>query len=761
MTRPSLSDSPPRRAIGLAVAALLVLGPALGAATPPPVMNFQGVLRDSGGNPRNGTFAMTFTFYDAPSAGNEILRDAHAAVIVSNGLFSTLLGTGTITDGSAPGTYLALDAVFRDYALVFIEIGVQGEVLAPRIQALPAPYALNASSLGGRPPGFYLDTSAAQNFKDGPLEVDGGINVAIKAYSPLGGVYGTDTAEGGDGYLGLGGYGVQGSGPLGGGTFQSPFASTQLASSGIGITAYGGTYGGQFTTGSGNGLAQLAVGNLGVYGSGAFCGDLCGGGGLFTDSVYTGLLWAAPGDTGLVARGSFQGGEFQCPGKSGLARLAYGDYGIYAQGDNPSGVEGGGAYFGNTGSGSYARLGWFTDGIKAYGPGAGGRFESGTSTAILASAGQGVYGYGTVTGGKFERVDVWAEVAHEEGGSLYTIRGSGAKSFVQNDPIDPSKVVVFAALEGDEAGTYTRGQARLEGGRATVALSPAFARVTNPDIGLTAHVSPRGVAVPLTVESLTSDTLVVRGPAGADVRFDYVVFGLRLGFERHAVIAEKTRDAPLPAEPSPEELAGLDEAVTPLGRFTAMRAALGETAPLDLTRSAAMKRAAGVIAAASPAPGALADAAPMKQDRREAHDTAREAHAVAAPASAAAAVPPGSAPVEILGTVSSGELVAADPTGAIAVSRGLPDEVLVGVAAGAPGQSFEHVAHVALAGSVALVAADASYGPIQPGDLLALSPTPGHARRADDAAGPGTRLGRALDGLEAGRGVLRVLVAPR
>ena len=63
---------------------------------------------------------------------------------------------------------------------------------------------------------------------------------------------------------------------------------------------------------------------------------------------------------------------------------------------------------------------------------------------------------------------------------------------------------------------------------------------------------------------------------------------------------------------------------------------------------------------------------------------------------------------------------------------------------------------VAVIGIVpAKVSAEA--GPIQPGDLLVTSGTPGHAMRASDPA-PGTVVGKALGTLEAGTGTMRVLV---
>jgi hypothetical protein len=53
----------------------------------------------------------------------------------------------------------------------------------------------------------------------------------------------------------------------------------------------------------------------------------------------------------------------------------------------------------------------------------------------------------------------------------------------------------------------------------------------------------------------------------------------------------------------------------------------------------------------------------------------------------------------------------------------------------------------------------AENGPIHPGDLLVTSATPGHAMRADRASAlPGTILGKALEALDSGTGVILVLV---
>jgi hypothetical protein len=144
-----------RTALVLLSLAALVPGAAL-AATPPPQVNYQGVLRSASDAPLTGSYDMVFSFWDASSGGNEILDDAHTAaggsvVSVSNGLFSVTLGGGTVTDGPGPGAYTSLDAVFRDYATVWLQVKVSTETLNPRTPIVASAYALNASNVGGKP----------------------------------------------------------------------------------------------------------------------------------------------------------------------------------------------------------------------------------------------------------------------------------------------------------------------------------------------------------------------------------------------------------------------------------------------------------------------------------------------------------------------------------------------------------------------------------------------------------------------------------
>jgi len=47
------------------------------AAVPPPLLNYQGVLRNTSNGPLTGNFDMTLRFYDALAGGNQILVDSH------------------------------------------------------------------------------------------------------------------------------------------------------------------------------------------------------------------------------------------------------------------------------------------------------------------------------------------------------------------------------------------------------------------------------------------------------------------------------------------------------------------------------------------------------------------------------------------------------------------------------------------------------------------------------------------------------------
>jgi len=142
----------------------------------------------------------------------------------------------------------------------------------------------------------------------------------------------------------------------------------------------------------------------------------------------------------------------------------------------------------------------------------------------------------TITGGLTPSI-TFAGNVHVTG----NLSAGGNKPFVQQHPNDPTKEIVYVSLEGGETGTYTRGSSKLENGVVTVELPEHFALVTNAE-SLTAQITPRGpVQSMLYVESVTPSQLVVKAsnPADADVPFDFMINGVRTGFEDHQVFRDK------------------------------------------------------------------------------------------------------------------------------------------------------------------------------------------------------------------------------
>ena len=84
--------------------------------------------------------------------------------------------------------------------------------------------------------------------------------------------------------------------------------------------------------------------------------------------------------------------------------------------------------------------------------------------------------------------------------------------------------------------------------------------------------------------------------------------------------------------------------------------------------------------------------------------------------------------------------------------------VQAGIVMGQTGTIADGEHPVALAGRV-YAWADASTGPITPGDLLTTSHTPGHVMRVSNhAQAQGAMIGKAMSALESGRGLVLVLV---
>lgn len=708
-----------RRIITASAATAFLFTSLLMAATPPALMNYEGVLRNSANAPLSGDYDMLFRFLDTLSG--EVLVDSHTSssggqVSVSGGLFNVALGCGTVTDGSSPGVYTSLDQVFRDNGTVYLQITIGSETLTPPIRVVSAAYALNATNLAGKSANQYLDTSSFAQAKSGPLTITSvptgpaldvtGSEVAAHFIAGFNEAFLGDGSIG-RGMRGSGNIGVEGTGPSYGGYFHNQDANggvIQLGGATIGMTA---------NVNSASGYTAH------------FVNDYDG------SDVYIGLQ---------------------------------GQYGIR------SNISAGTALSATSTSG-YGVIGNSTSSIGVAGSGVEGGFFASNETSS----------YGRI------------------GATTYKIQGSGAVSFVQNHPFDKKRVIVYASPEGDEVGVYTRGSARLENGEARVALGETFQWVTNPDIGLTAHLTPRGGWSELYVESVSPNELVVKSAGGnPTAAFDYVVQGLRIGFEEVSIVQEKQRESFIPSMAEHRQRYARQpelRAYNALERFRAMPAAAGAVSvdgagaralksavhEYDLATDGPVDALAGFAARVGVAAGGVAAAA-RPDDAKTEHSSASDASVtfeasnprdrdarivtdLAAGSGHAVVVDPQdvndvdhAVMLPVAGIVEAGDVLVADAesTGSLRRASMAADPAVIVVAAGLSGGGRAAV----ITSGVVICKVDASYGSIRPGDLLAASPTPGHAMKHSDALA-GTILGKALERLDDGAGLMKILLTVR
>jgi hypothetical protein len=103
---------------------------------------------------------------------------------------------------------------------------------------------------------------------------------------------------------------------------------------------------------------------------------------------------------------------------------------------------------------------------------------------------------------------------------------TGTKNFVEAHPTDPTKEIVYAAMEGGEPGTYVRGTAELVNGQVVIDLPEHFGLVTS-DKGLTVQLTPRGEWLQAYVVSVTPQKLVLGEGQRKSGKLDYWVQGVR------------------------------------------------------------------------------------------------------------------------------------------------------------------------------------------------------------------------------------------
>ena len=130
------------------------------------------------------------------------------------------------------------------------------------------------------------------------------------------------------------------------------------------------------------------------------------------------------------------------------------------------------------------------------------------------------------------------------------VLSADVKNFVMQHPTEESKEIIYASLEGPEAGAYERGTSKMEGGEAEVSFSDHFKHVIG-SMKITVMLTPlsadsKGMAV---VEKTENGFKVKELHKGKGTyEFDWEVKAVRAGFEDYEVVRSKKDTQPVAAE---------------------------------------------------------------------------------------------------------------------------------------------------------------------------------------------------------------------
>lgn len=167
--------------------------------------------------------------------------------------------------------------------------------------------------------------------------------------------------------------------------------------------------------------------------------------------------------------------------------------------------------------------------------------SDGTGVMGETVAGRGIYGRAAGSG-----IGVYGYSADPSGYAGYFVGGagvyvsgdlyvSGTKPFVQPHPRDPSKEIVYIAMEAPESAVMIRGTARLIDGKAVIETPEHFRMVASSE-GITVQFTPRSSkSKGLAAVEVSRDRVVVEElmDGKGTYEFDYFITAKRAGFEGH------------------------------------------------------------------------------------------------------------------------------------------------------------------------------------------------------------------------------------
>jgi hypothetical protein len=512
----------------------------------PRMLNYQGYLTDTLGNPiTNSSVSMTFSIYDALSAGNLKWNETQGSVSVSKGIFSVLLGSVTIIP----------DSIFNNSAIRYLQLTVAGQVLSPRTRIVSSAYAISST---------YADTAAyARNYapdnkwtylvsngSDTTLQTGGRWGLARQGNILHGNAdsthvnFGVACTTGTNGqnykFCTVGGGFLNSAGneyaSVAGGSFNRASGYAGAVEGGIGNIAsgyiaaagggFGNTAGGNYATVTG-GMSNTASGVVSTMGGGynnmaggdysvvvggqydtasAYVATVCGGRSNKANStgafVGGGESNVASGDHASVG-----GGQYNTAGNE-YATVA-GGYNNTASGYRAT-VSGG---YSNTASLDYATVagGWKNAASGYYAAVAGGINDS-----SLADYSFTANSYSKVPAGYSYSAAFNGLTATAAGQTRVGVLSKNAGSFTIDHPLDPEhKILNHYFVESPEMSNIYEGETVLDGsGRAEVILPDYFDALNrSPRIQLTGI----GTSDVYVVEKVKDNRFVIGGKPGADV----------------------------------------------------------------------------------------------------------------------------------------------------------------------------------------------------------------------------------------------------
>lgn len=338
---------------------------------------------------------------------------------------------------------------------------------------------------------------------------------------------------------------------LSGGTAQAAnipkkgiFTSSKAGTPAVSATGTNGADGVDATSDSGTGVSATSSSGTALVAttSTGLAGHFVGGNvNIDKNLTVTGALSTGTLSSGAGALTSSVSGTpaVKATGTNGADGVdASSDSGIGVLGNsNNIGVEGDGDKFGvlgntTTGIGVYGFSGNIgVQGVSGNGIGISGESDGSNGTGVYGSSSSGTGVHGLTQSGLAGLFDGNVQVNGN-------FSATGTKNFVQAHPTDPTREIVYVALEGGEAGTYVRGSGQLVHGKAVIALPEHFGLVTETS-GLTVQLTSRGEWLQLYVVELDTTQLVVRETQGKSGAFDYLIHGVRSGYEQYEVIRSK------------------------------------------------------------------------------------------------------------------------------------------------------------------------------------------------------------------------------